>query len=447
MIQQEMTSRAQAVLRLNDTGEFTKPSLHQYPHQWNWDSAFIALGLAHFDLPRAFTEIRSLLRAQWSDGMVPHIVYSPGASEYFPPPGFWQTENLPHGSPLPTSGLTQPPILTTFVRALGDASRLVSRASLPSYLDFLGEVFPHLLAWHRWLHTMRDADGTGLPCLIHPWESGMDNSPLWAAALDRITPHDLPPFKRYDAIHVAPEERPLAPDYERFVYLVDRARRLRWDARALLEQMPFLIQDVLFCSILHRADEDLAALAVELGEDTREIEGWRAHTSAVFDARFWNDERGLYLDYDLRAHAPIAVNANATFAPLFAGLASPSHAARLLAEHFGNPAEYAPGVDSRFRLPSVAKNEPGYSPRRYWCGPVWIQMNWIIAQGLRRYGFLTAADSLVEDALALMEQSGFREYYDPRDGSGCGSQDFSWSAALALEMTATLSDRSAGQDL
>jgi len=264
----------------------------------------------------------------------------------------------------------------------------------------------------------------------------MDNSPLWAVALDRITPTDLPPFKRRDTIHVTLDERPLAPDYERFVHLIDLGRRLHWEPRALLERMPFLVQDVLFCSILHRADEDLHALAVELGEETREIDGWLARTRTVFDARFWDAARGLYLDYDARVHAPIRVNANATFAPLFAGLASPGQAARLVAEHFDNPVEYAPYANSNFRLPSVAKNERDYSPRRYWCGPVWIQMNWIIAEGLRRYGFVAQADTLVRDSLALMEQSDFREYYDPRDGSGCGATDFCWSAALAFEMTA-----------
>ena len=63
----EMRAKARAVLRLNDRGEFTTPSRNQYPHQWNWDSALIALGLSHFDLPRARTEIRSLLRAQWRE--------------------------------------------------------------------------------------------------------------------------------------------------------------------------------------------------------------------------------------------------------------------------------------------------------------------------------------------------------------------------------------------
>jgi glycogen debranching enzyme len=220
------------------------------------------------------------------------------------------------------------------------------------------------------------------------------------------------------------------------VYLIDLGRRLRWEPCALLDQMPFLVQDVLFCSILHRADEDVRALAAELGHDTREIDGWLASTREAFDARFWDDARGLYLDYDVRQHAPIRVNANVAFAPLFAGLASPAQAARLVAEHFENPAEYAPDADSRFRLPSIAKNEPGYSPRRYWCGPIWIQVNWIIAEGLRRYGYNAHAETLVQDSLALIAQSGMREYYDPRDGSGCGATDFCWTAALMLEMMA-----------
>jgi len=435
----DLIARAQNVLRLNDAGEFTKPSPHQYPHQWNWDAAFIALGLAHFDLPRAFAEIRSLLRAQWRDGMVPHIIYHTGASDYFPPPEFWQTENLAHAGNVPSSALTQPPILATVLWMIHSNSQFEIRNSqFPNFeLRIANPDFSQLLAWHRWLHTARDVDGTGFTCLIHPWESGMDNSPLWADALDRITPFDLPPFKRRDTVHVAPDERPLAPDYERFVHLIDLGRRLRWDARALMEQMPFLIQDVLFTSILHRADEDLRALAVELGQDTHEIDAWLTRTRENFDARFWDEQRGLYLDYDARAKTPVRVNACATFAPLFAGLASQAQAARLVAEHFDNPNEYAPNANSIYRLPSAAKNEPGYAPLRYWCGPVWIHINWLVADGLRRYGFHAQADALVRDSLALMRASGFREYYDPRDGSGRGAVDFCWSAALAIEMLAT----------
>ena len=67
---------------------------------------------------------------------------------------------------------------------------------------------------------------------------------------------------------------------------------------------------------------------------------------------------------------------------------------------------------------------------------MWIILNWLLADGLRRYGFDELAALLRRDSLELMPRSGFREYYDPRDGAGCGSTDFSWSAALALEFTA-----------
>ena len=60
MTTDELILRAKQVLRGNDAGDFTLPSATQYPHQWNWDSAFVALGLSHFDLPRAQAEVSSL---------------------------------------------------------------------------------------------------------------------------------------------------------------------------------------------------------------------------------------------------------------------------------------------------------------------------------------------------------------------------------------------------
>ncbi len=424
----EMRAKARAILQLNDRGEFTTPSRNQYPHQWNWDSALIALGLSHFDLPRARTEIRSLLRAQWRDGMLPHIIYHHGASDYFPPPDFWQTAGLPHGGAIASSGLTQPPVLATVVRMLHE------RSGDAESLAFLREVFPALRGWHRWLHQARSPDGSGLPCLIHPWESGTDNSPRWAAAMGRVEPRDLPEFRRRDTLHVPAAERPLASDYERFVHLINQGRTHGWDAAWLMANSPLLVQDVMFCSILHRADEDLLAIAGWLGEDGAEIGGWLDQTRRAFDARFWDETRGLYLDYDVRAGAPIRVNTQMTFMPLLAGLASPEQAARLMTEHWQNSAEYAPGVDSRYRVPSTSKQEPDYNPQRYWCGPVWIVTNWLMHEGLKRYGFADAARDLAADSRALMEASGFYEYYDPRDGRGLGAPDFSWPAALALEV-------------
>ncbi|MGC2003637.1 MGH1-like glycoside hydrolase domain-containing protein [Trebonia sp.] len=70
-----LRDQAAAVLRGNDAGGWTKASPLLYPHQWSWDSAFIAIGWAHLDVRRAMTELEQLFAAQWSTGMVPHIVF------------------------------------------------------------------------------------------------------------------------------------------------------------------------------------------------------------------------------------------------------------------------------------------------------------------------------------------------------------------------------------
>src|SRR5215210_6116477 len=86
---EDIIARAAAVLRENDMGGWTRASPTLYPHQWSWDSAFIAIGLAHLDVGRAAGEIRSLLDHQWENGKIPHIVFNPDAppESYFPGPG------------------------------------------------------------------------------------------------------------------------------------------------------------------------------------------------------------------------------------------------------------------------------------------------------------------------------------------------------------------------
>ena len=74
------------VLRANDLGGWTKPAPSLYPHQWSWDSAFVAIGLARIDPDRALRELETLFATQWADGRVPRIVYNPAVAPeaYFP---------------------------------------------------------------------------------------------------------------------------------------------------------------------------------------------------------------------------------------------------------------------------------------------------------------------------------------------------------------------------
>lgn len=429
-----LREEARRLLAANDTGSFIKPSLGQYPHQWNWDTAFIAIGLRHLDRVRARDEVRTLLRGQWGDGMVPHILYPDGASDYFPTPEYWQGDGVEGAPPFPTSGLTQPPLLATAVRRLHDDA-----PDRDASLAFVEEVYAKLLAWHRWLHAARDPDATGLVAIVHPWESGTDNAPRFAPAMEAIVEPTPPPYVRADGAHVRLEERPLPRDYDRYMHLIGLFRSWRWSAEAIYDGSPFLVQDVLFNAITHRAESDLAALARDLGEPTEELDAWREASAAAFESRLWDGASGRYLDLDLRAGRWLTEDSFVTLAPLFGGIPTPERARELVARHLGDPERFAPGeaangVRTRYLVPTHAKGSERFEPRRYWCGPVWMNVNWLLVQGLRAYGMDDRADAIVRDSLELVRRSGFVEYYDPRDGTPCGSRSFSWSAALTVDL-------------
>ena len=57
----EIAAGARRVLDENWLGASTLPSRTLYPHQWSWDSAFIAIGRSWYDEARAQQELRSLL--------------------------------------------------------------------------------------------------------------------------------------------------------------------------------------------------------------------------------------------------------------------------------------------------------------------------------------------------------------------------------------------------
>jgi glycogen debranching enzyme len=422
---EQLYNAAIETLRLNDSGGYTKPSLNLYPYQWNWDSAVIALGLSNFDMDRAKTEIRSLLKGQWRNGMVPQIIFHKVSQNYFPGPDFWQTSESPNAPEILTSGITQPPLLASMILKIHQRHPM---------LDFVHEVYPKLLNWHRWMHVDRDADSSGLTCLVHPWESGTDDAPRWLSVMEGIKPVNLPPYKRVDNLRVDPSQRPNQEDYDRFIYLVDIFRQRKYESKAILRDSPFLVQDVLFNSILYRADLDLRTLADNLGEPTGEIDSWLSKMKQSFQEKFWDEKRGLYFDYDLRNHRRIEVNSIFTFLPMYANLCSEQQVQRMIEEHWRNLQEYGVGQGLIYQATTLSMSEPTWEPRRYWRGPVWIIINWLLFQGFSQYGYSDIAENLRQSSLNLIMKSGFREYYDPQDGTGCGTTSFSWPAALTLEM-------------
>ncbi|RMG72891.1 MAG: glycoside hydrolase, partial [Nitrospirae bacterium] len=187
--------KAKRVLEKNWTGSYTMPASSLYPHQWNWDSGFIAIGYSHYDTRRAITELTSLFKGQWKNGMLPHIVFNKDKlGHYFPEPDFWQA-HLAEDSPedVLTSGITMPPVHALAVL------KIYERAKKPEEtLDFLRWIYPKLIKMHRYFYHYRDPEGVGLACIRHPWESGMDNSPMWEKVMKSwdIPKKEIPAYER-----------------------------------------------------------------------------------------------------------------------------------------------------------------------------------------------------------------------------------------------------------
>jgi len=410
-------ARAIEVLKENDLGGYTVPTKGLYPFQWNWDSCLTALGQRHYDEARAWTEIATLFAHQWPDGMVPHIVFHVFNDGYFPGPDVWRT-----GRPVATSGITQPPIAGFAVRRLFDQAqdRGLAEAQARALL-------PKIDAWHRWFYAHRDPAHEGLVAILHPWESGRDNSVDWDEALARVPTDGVDPYVRRDTQHADPAHRPTKAQYDRYLWLVQHFRGLDWDNAKLHDASPFRLVDPGFNAILIRSCADLAELAEALGETAiADANRARAERGGAAMESLWSDAHGQYLCRDRVSGALVESASIGGLLPAFAAI--PPERAAAMARTIGLWMDRA-----RFAVPSHDPADPRFEAKRYWRGPAWLITNYMIADGLATAGQPVIADRIVADSLRLIEQSGFAEYYDPITGAPCGGGRFSWTAAMVLE--------------
>ncbi|SIS90020.1 MGH1-like glycoside hydrolase domain-containing protein [Paracoccus saliphilus] len=394
------------VLRGNDRGGYTIPTHGLYPYQWNWDSAFAAMGFAGFDPARAWRELESLLSGQWDDGMVPHILFHQQDDGYFPGPEVWGGTG-----PIPSSGISQPPI------AAGMARRIY-QADPQAGAEPMRALFPKLLRWHRWFLKWREDQGA--ICTTHPWESGRDNAPEWDAALKRIDPVGVGEYQRRDTSHVDASMRPTKFDYDRYIWLVQQGKNLQWDQAALLKECPFRLADPTMSFTLLRAHRDLKALGDELGLDT----GGMADEIALLERgvqSLWNAEIGSFDVRDTRSGEWSGIISCAAFLCWYAGIESEGqlqHLRRILGR-------------VTYGVPSADPDWSGFDSKRYWRGPSWPFMNMLIGSGLIEAGH-SEGEKIRAMTQELLLKHGFSEYYDPLSGEPAGGGKFTWTAAVWL---------------
>jgi hypothetical protein len=286
---------------------------------------------------------------------------------------------------------------------------------------------PKIHAWHEWFYRCRDPQGTGLVAVIHPWETGRDNSIDWDEAFERVPTKGVLPFTRRDTQHANPEHRPTQGQYERYIWLVQLFRSQNWDNEKLHDISPFQVVDPGFNAILLRSCADLAHIARALGEDAiaEAADNQVARGIAALET-LWDEKTGQYLCFDRAAdtqvESPSVAGLLAAFAPI------PPARAQAIAQRLEQLGETA-----KFLVASHEPTDPRFDAKRYWRGPTWLIVNYMIADGLRGHGQTEIADRIVRDSIALIERGGFAEYYDPQTGEPCGGASFTWTAAMVVE--------------
>jgi len=145
----------------------------------------------------------------------------------------------------------------------------------------------------------------------------------------------------------------------------------------------------------------------------------------------WDEGRGLYLDRKWSGKRSPRVAAS-NFLPLAAGIPEPAQARQML-ETLTDPQWFW----GEFVLPTISRNDPAFEEQQYWRGTIWPPMNYLIYQGVKRYGFDEMAGELAQRSVALFLRSWrdyqlCRENYDSRTGEGGGQRYQSWGPLFAL---------------
>lgn len=428
-------AKAKEVLQDNRHGKHTIPAEGIYPHQWFWDSCFVAIGLASYDTKRAQEELLSLIEGQWHNGMIPHMVFDPGAF-YRQDRELWRSQISPFSSEnRATSGITQPPILAEAVIRIGK--------KLPKHerLLWYRKMYRPLVRHHSWLYRDRDPKNTGLVINTHPWETGMDDSPPWIFAINKI---QLPLWikvieilnldkliekLRRDTKTVPTTQRESTIDGLALISVMQRIRRREYSTRRILKSKLLAIEDVGFNSILIRNNHHLQKIAKELEEQLPEklTDSFNKATHAL--DQLWQDDGQTFYSRNFYNKENIELESIASLLPLYSGAISQERA-NILAKKMQNDIKF----NANYPVPSMPKDSGHYDPKRFWQGPTWVNTNWFLIDGLERYGHTKQANQLRKSTIDMVQGGGFYEYFSPDNGKPEGAKNFSWTAALTIDL-------------
>jgi len=371
--------------------------------------------------------------------MVPHIVFNQKEKTYFPAADFYDITRSPYAPKhIGTSGMTQPPVHAIACYYIYKNAENKTKAK-----EFLKRIYPNLKRYHKYLLTERDPEKSGLVTIFHPWESGLDDSPVWDEALSKIKIQHPLKFERLDVIAVegAKETIPSDDMYNKFIYIIELMKQYNYDEQKMYESFPFKIKSIVSSSILYVANKCMIRIADILGEDIQEISEWLSMTQTNFYKYFHPDasqslgktEEILFYNYDLISKDWIRKRTISSLLPIYTGLI-PKGQIGLFVKWLRHARWCGEGRCHTPAIPSTDLTDPHFNHLTYWRGPIWVNTNWMIWLGLLKYGYRDIAEQIRQGIIELAANHGFREYYDPFTGEGLGGKSFSWTAALVIDL-------------
>ncbi len=350
---------------------------------FGWDTFFNTLLLATVSGDLAWSTLLAGLETQYPNGNIPN----------------WRSRR--GGTP----DRSQPPV--------GSFAALRLFRAHPDR-DALAAAYPSLLAWSEWW--VADRNG-------RPRREGLTPGLLaWGSDTHLVPgPGRVPPW----------EER--ASGHQRAAWESGQDDLPLWEEAAWDPRRQVLAMSAVdLCSYRALDLESLSRVAGILGDAStaRRLTEAKRRLAATMNRVLWSESAGLYLDELPTGFSPRVAASN--FLPLAAGIPDAQQAARLV-ETLRDPARFW----GDWVLPTISRDDPAFSDQQYWRGSIWPPMNYLVLEGLRRYGFTVLAADLARKGAAMFladrRRTGLcRENFDARSGQGQGRRFQSWAPLFAL---------------
>ena len=207
-----------------------------------------------------------------------------------------------------------------------------------------------------------------------------------------------------------------------------------WDDTPRLDQGPIIALDM--TSYVINQQRACATLAGFLGKKT-EATRWRKAADAMgrgLITRCYDAKANLFRDVLLATGEQLALKTPAAFLPLWAGVPLPVAKRRAMIRDWLLNPDYFYGT---VPFPSVAYDEAVYQPSKWWRGPSWPSVSYLLLELLAQEGMHAERAAARDRFLDLWLRDGeLRELFDSQTGEGLGSYELGWTAAIFLKLLA-----------